>query len=594
MSNLGLAVIGNCSISALVDPRGRIVWSCVPRFDGDPVFCSLLKGDAEPEDGFFDIELMDFAWSEQSYRRNSALLVTTLCDEHGGAVEITDFAPRFKQYGRVFRPGTIVRRVHVVAGTPRIRIRLRPTYEYGLHRPTITRGSNHIRYVSPDYTLRLTSNASIAYLLEEVPFVLDRPLTLHLGPDESLAQSVVDLGRTFQEETDAYWREWCRYLAVPFEWQEAVIRAAITLKLSNFEETGAIIAAMTTSVPEAPHSGRNWDYRYCWLRDSYYVVHALNRLGVTRTMEGYLNYITNIAASAENGYLQPLYGVTRSPRVTEHEIPSLDGYRGMGPVRVGNDAYRQVQNDGYGSVVLACAQSFFDRRLIHPGGAALFNHLEVLGEQAVQRWNQPDAGLWELRTRARVHTYSSLLCWAACDRLGKIAAHLNYPERQAYWSGQAETIRRGILKHAWNADIGSFVESFGGVHVDASLLLMAELGFISARGKRFQSTLSVIEQRLLRGRHVIRYEAPDDFGAPETSFVICTFWYIDALQAVGRSEEARELFEEMLAARNSVGLLSEDIDLETGELWGNFPQTYSMVGLINSAMRLSRPWEEAF
>jgi GH15 family glucan-1,4-alpha-glucosidase len=594
MSSLDLAVIGNCNVGALLDSRARVVWYCLPRLDGDPVFCSLLNDHRDGESGFYDVELQGFAWSEQRYRKNSAVITTTLCDENGGAVEVTDFAPRFKQFGRVFRPMVLLRTIRPVSGSPRIRIRLRPAYGYGAHRPQTTRGSNHIRYVMDDIVMRLTTDAPVSYILDEVPFVLETPLTLLLGPDESLELPVAETGRQFFENTDMYWREWSRYLSIPFDWQDAVIRAAITLKLSSFEESGAVIAAMTTSIPEAPNSDRNWDYRYCWLRDSYFVVHALNRLGATRTMESYLGYITNIVAGAESGYLQPVYGITQESRLSEREIDSLAGYRGMGPVRVGNGAYDQVQNDGYGSVVLACTQAFFDRRLVRSGEASLFERLERLGDHALKRWDQPDAGLWELRTRERVHTYSSVLCWAACDRLAKIAGQLRLPERQAFWRDHADKIRGAVLEKAWNQDLDSFVDSFGGEHADASLLLMPSLGFLPAADPRFQSTLGLIEERLKRGRHLFRYAAPDDFGVPETSFNVCTFWYIDALDAVGRGEEARELFEHMLSSRNDLGLLSEDLDPETGELWGNFPQTYSMVGLINSAMRLSKSWEEAF
>ncbi|MFQ6017540.1 MAG: glycoside hydrolase family 15 protein [Kiloniellaceae bacterium] len=594
MSTLDLAVIGNCSVGALLDSRARIVWACLPRFDGDPVFCSLLNDHEDDGWGCYEVELSGFAWSEQSYRYNSAVVVTRLYDETGGAVEIIDFAPRFKQFGRIFRPMILLRQIRPVAGTPRIRIRLRPAYGYGAHRPETTRGSNHIRYVMDDLTLRLTTDAPVSYVLEEIPFVLESPLTLLLGPDESLQLPVAETGREFFENTEDYWREWSRYLSVPFEWQDAVIRAAITLKLTSFEESGAIIAAMTTSVPEAPGSGRNWDYRYCWLRDSYFVVHALNRLGVTRTMEDFLGYITNIVAGAEAGYLQPVYGITQENHLGEREINSLAGYRGMGPVRVGNDAYSQVQNDGYGSVVLACTQAFFDRRLLRSGESSLFERLERLGDQAVKRWNQPDAGLWERRTREQVHTYSSVMCWAACDRLAKIAAQLRLPDRQTFWRDHADKIHAGILAQAWNPDLGGFAESFGGQRIDASLLLLPELGFLPAGDPRFLGTLELVERRLRRGQYLFRYAVPDDFGAPMTAFNVCTFWYIDALGAVGRTEEARELFENMLASRNSLGLLSEDLDPETGELWGNFPQTYSMVGLINSAMRLSKSWEEAF
>ncbi len=592
MSSLDLALIGNCTFAALLDRRARVVWACLPRFDADPVFCSLLQEEAEA--GFYDVEITDFSHSEQTYRRNSAVVETRLYDTNGGSLEITDVAPRFKQFGRTFRPINLVRQIKPLAGSPRVTVRLRPTSGYGRQRPERTRGSNHIRYVMPEMTLRLTTDAPVSYILDEVSFVLERPLTLILGPDESPTDGVAETGRAFAEKTDGYWLEWCRLLSLPFEWQEAVIRAAITLKLCSFEESGAIVAAVTTSIPEAPNSGRNWDYRFCWLRDSFFVVHALNRLGVTRTMEGFLGYITNIVAAADQGYLQPVYGITLEKTLAESEVDSLAGYRGMGPVRVGNHAYTQVQNDGYGSVILACAQSFFDQRLSRQGDATLFQRLERLGEQAVARWDKPDAGLWELRTRERVHTFSAVMCWAACDRLARIARQLGYAEHQRYWRDHAEAIKGEVLARAWNDETKSFVESFGGRDLDASLLLLPELGILSADDPRFASTVAQIEKRLRRGDHMIRYHAPDDFGAPSTTFNVCSLWYIDALAALGRRDEARELFEYMLARRNHLGLLSEDLDPASGELWGNFPQTYSMVGLINSAMRLSRPWEEAF
>ena len=594
MSSLNLAVIGNCSFSALLDSRARFVWCCLPRFDSDPRFCALLNDHQDGEMGFYDAELFDLRESKQCYRDNSAVLETTLRDSHGAAVQITDFAPRFKQFGRVFRPGMLVRQIVPLAGAPRIRIRLRPASGYGRDRPETTHGSNHIRYVMPDLTLRLTTDGPVTYVLEEVPFILETPLTLILGPDESFTLSVAEAARGFFEKTDDYWQEWSRYLSLPFEWQEPVIRAAITLKLSNFEESGAIIAAPTTSIPEAPDSGRNWDYRYCWLRDSYFVVHALNALGVTKTMEGYLNYIMNIVATSEDGYLQPVFGIVRDKRLDEGVVDSLIGYRAMGPVRVGNDAYKQVQNDGYGSVVLACAQMFFDQRLSRKGDTALFQRLEKLGAQAARRWNRPDAGIWELRNRNSVHTYSSVMCWAACDRLAKIATQLGLPKRATYWSKKAKSMRQEILERSWNPQLNSVVATFDGAAVDAALLRLPQTGFLNADDPRYVATVARIEKDLRRGPYLLRYSVADDLGVPQVAFNACIFWYIDALAALGRKEEARDLFESMLAQRNPLGLLSEDIDPKTGELWGNFPQTYSMVGLIHSAMRLSKPWEDAF
>lgn len=594
MSTLDLAIIGNCQTAALVDRQGRIVWSCYPGFDGDPVFCDLLGDNEQGQTGFFDVVLEDLESTEQTYLTNTPILETVLRDRHGGAVKIVDFAPRFRQFDRHFRPTTIVRYVEPLEGSPRVTVRLRPVSEYGAETPTVTFGSNHIRYVSSQITLRLTTDASISHVLSERNFVLNRPVAFILGPDESLRDSVVTVSRRFYERTRDYWHAWVRTLSIPFEWQDAVIRAAITLKLCTFEDTGAVVAAMTTSIPEAAGTQRNWDYRFCWLRDSFFVVHALNRLGATNTMEAYLRYILDLAAGTDGGLLQPVYGIRGESDLSECVVESLPGYRGMGPVRVGNQAYEQIQHDVYGSVILSATQFFFDKRLSITGGVDQFELLEVLGQRAIEFHDQPDAGIWEYRGRTRVHTFSSLMCWAACDRLARIAVHLELVERSEYWREHAERIRGLILTRGWNQKRNCFVDSFDGDDVDASMLLVHELGFLPADDPRFIGTIAAVERELLQDGHVFRYRSADDFGEPENAFNICTFWYINALAACGRTDEARKMFEHMLANRNLSGLLSEDLDPKTGELWGNFPQTYSMVGIINAALRLSEPWETAF
>jgi GH15 family glucan-1,4-alpha-glucosidase len=589
--NLDLALIGNSSASALIDAETRVVWACLPRFDSDPVFDALLKDHSPIRNGFYQIELLDLDRTEQEYVTNTAVVVTRLYDSHGGVAEVIDFAPRFKQFGRTFRPLTLVRMVRPLAGSPRIRVLLRPTSASSGVPPAVTHGSNHIRYLLPDVTLRLTTDASITTVLDEVPFILERPMTLVLGPDETLQRGVAETGRHFYEETVSYWHEWVRYLGIPFEWQDAVIRAAITLKLNAFDDTGAIVAAMTTSIPEAPATVRNWDYRYCWLRDAQFVVGALNRLGVTKTMENYLSFIVNVTAGSADGRLQPVYGINGRAKLEERIVEALPGYRGMGPVRFGNQAYEQIQNDVYGSAVLAATHMFFDRRLARPGDEALFRRLEHLGELAVSVFDEPDAGPWELRGDRRVHTYSAVMCWAACDRLVRIAARLGLEERARHWRRHAERMHGAVVAKAFNAKLGSFTGSFGGEELDATLLLLPELGFLPAADPRFVSTVRAVEKQLLQGDYLFRYRIADDFGRPETAFVVCSFWYVDALKALGRETEARELFEKLLSRRNRHGLLSEDLDPETGELWGNFPQTYSMVGLINSARKLSQPWD---
>ncbi|MEJ8476756.1 glycoside hydrolase family 15 protein [Roseibium algae] len=589
--SLNLAMIGNCSYAGLIDMMGSLVWCCLPRFDGDPVFHSLLGTRGEEGDGAFNIELNGAVRSEQEYVPNTAIVKTRIFDGRGNAIEITDFAPRFTTQGRMFRPNAIVRRVRPLSGHPRIKVSCRPRFDWGKRVPDVTFGSNHIRWVGNGMTLRMTTNGSVTYIRDETPFLLDGPMSFYLGPDESLTDHPDRLCRDFEENTETYWKHWTRRLGLPLEYQEAVIRAAITLKLCTYEETGAIIAATTTSIPEAAGSERNWDYRYCWIRDAFFVVRALNSLSEMETMENYLRYLNNIASVNQGGHVQPLFGIGLEESIVE-EFVDLPGYRGNGPVRVGNQAYEHFQHDVYGQIVLGASQAFFDKRLLHQPGLDDFQRLEQVGERAFAMHDQPDAGIWELRTRARVHTSSSLMCWAACDRLAKIGQNFGLSDRAEYWRERAAKIHLVICQRGWNEQKGAFVESFEGNDLDASLLLMAEVGFLPADDPRFIATVDKIGETLRRGNHLFRYHAADDFGAPENAFNICTFWYIDALARIGRKDEAREIYETMLSCRNHVGLLSEDTTPATGELWGNFPQTYSMVGIINGAVRLSAGWEK--
>ena len=594
-ASLDLALIGNCAVNALVDRQARIVWCCMSRPDADPVFHALLDS---PEgiglDGTLAVELDGFSHATQRYDPGTAIVRTCLFDAQGDGVEITDFAPRYRSRDRIFRPAQLVRRVRPLTGHPRVRFVVRPRADWGASAPTLTRGSNHLRFVTGDWTLRLNTNVPLTYLMDETWFSLHGPVSLLLGPDESLDGGIEDTARRFEEETHAYWRHWTSRLALPLDWQDAVIRAAITLKLCQFEETGAIVAAITTSIPEAPRTQRNWDYRYCWLRDAFFVVRALNSLSEIGTMEDYLRWLHDVVRGTQ-GHVQPLYGVGLEAALPERLLEgagSPRGYRGMGPVRVGNQAYEHFQHDVYGNIVLGASQAFHDHRLLRRADADDFAQLERIGEQAWLLHEQPDAGMWELRTRSRVHTSSSLMCWAACDRLMKIAHALGQTGRCAFWAQRADTIREKILRLAWNEQRQAFAESFGGRDLDASVLLMCEVGFIDPRDPRFVSTVRAMEASLCDGPFMRRYEAPDDFGRPETAFNVCSFWRIDALARIGRVDEARALFETLLQHRNHVGLLSEDLAPGSGELWGNFPQTYSMVGIINGAMRLSRSWDQ--
>ena len=593
MNSLDLALVGNGSIGALIDARGTVAWCCFPRFDGDPVFCSLLAGDS-PRDGLgaFTIELEGAVRTEQQYLADTPILITRFYDAKGGGVEITDFCPRFQKDGELFCPKLLVRQVRPIAGMPNIRVRVEPAADYGCTKRQHALGAGHISYAG-DQALRLTTNASTEAIVDRTLFHVNETITLMFGLDDPVAGvgDVTSNGTTMLERTTAYWRNWTRSLQAPSEWRDAVIRAAITLELNVYEATGAIIASMTTSIPEAPNTGRTWDYRYCWPRDAYFTADALCRVGEMRTIERYLAFLLSVAATTDDAHLVPIYAIYGGPIPDERVAKCLPGYRGMGPVHVGNKASEQAQHDLYGEAVLTAEPLFLNSRARQAGDEVLLARLEPFGEHAARLYEVPDAGLWELRGAERVHTFSSIMCWAACDRLAKYADRLKLADRAEYWRSRATSIHEVISRRSWNAKLNAFTATMDGDSLDASLLLMPRLGFLGARDPRFAGTVVAIESQLKHGDFVYRYVERDDFGYPENAFLVCTFWYIEALAAMGgaRRKEARALFERVLAARNRHGLLAEDLDPRTLEQWGNFPQTYCMAGIIDCALGLSRP-----
>jgi len=619
VTSLSLGLIGNGSIGALVDAQGGVVWCCFPRFDGDPVFCALLSGDSPgAKPGVFTIVLEGVARIEQHYIDDTPILVTRLIDAKRGGVEITDFCPRLEANGKLFCPRLLIRQVRRIGGKPRIVVRLDPAADYGCAKRPHTIGADHVRYVG-DQALRLTTNGPTEAIVGGEAFDVDGTFTMIFGLDDHRVDllglptghlsfdEVASSCATMLERTTAYWRGWTRPLRAPSEWRDAVIRAAITLELNVYEPTGAIIASMTTSIPEAPDSGRTWDYRYCWPRDAFFTADALYRLGDSRSVERYLSFLLRVAAASKDAHLVPIYAVDGRSIPDERIAQCLSGYRGMGPVHVGNKASEQAQHDLYGEAVLTAESLFLnspsevpwnDRRRA-PGWHAtsqlsgnkdLLARLEAFGEHAARLYEVPDAGLWELRGAERVHTFSSVMCWAACDRLAKYAAALKLADRAKRWGSRATQIHEVISRRSWNAKLNAFAATMDGDTLDASLLLMPRLGFMEAKDPRFLGTVAAIESQLKHGDFVYRYVERDDFGVPENAFLVCTFWYIEALAAIGgaRREEARRLFKKVLSARNQHGLLAEDLDPRTLEQWGNFPQTYCMAGVIDCALALSK------
>ena len=597
MSQLDYGIIGNCQISALVNRQADIVWCCMPRFDAPSIFASLLDSDSEKA-GIWSvrpegpIENWD---TRQFYMRNTNVLVTTFTELSGKSqFEVVDFAPRYEKNYGYYRPPHIVRIVRPIKGNPRIIMKCLPRMDYGRETPKIVPISSGILYEGQGTSLYLRSDASTSYVIQETPFDLKESKHFILSYGEPFQGPLKFAIEEQLDRTIAYWRGWAKHCNIPFEFQNEVLRSALTLKLHIYEDTGAIIAATTTSIPEGPEPGRTWDYRYCWLRDAYFVITALNNLGQFEEMEHFIQYLQNICASEPSKKLQPVYGIAGEKELHERELPWLSGFKGLGPVRVGNAAYKMDQHDVYGEMVLAITPTFFDRRLDKTDHQLALKNVEQLIEQAIHSFDLPDAGIWEFRGTKQHSVFSKLMNWAAVDRGIRIAGHIGRHDLVASWSPVRDKMRGEIERQGWNDRVGFYAQSYGGDSADASNLLLPAINFISYRDERFQKTIDAYDRMLRVGRGVYRYRTPDDFGIPKTTFTICAFWMADAFWGAGRKSEAREMFSTLIHQANHVGLLSEDMDPESGQLWGNFPQTYSHVGLINTAMRISQAWEDAF
>lgn len=582
MSNMDYGIIGNCQIIALVDKEASIDWACFPRFDAPSVFAKILD---EKKGGSFSIKPENpNATSRQYYLRNTNILVTEFNCPNEGKFQVIDFCPRFRQHERYFKPTAIYRKIKVLEGSPIVVIDCDPQFNYATKSPEINIGSNHISY---DRVLRLSTTTSLAYILEKKPFKLDKDHYLVLTYGEPLEAPLKITYEGFFDRCKDYWEEWVKKSRIPSIYQDEVIRASLALKLCCYSDTGAIIAAATTSIPESNGSGRNWDYRFCWFRDAYFTMKALDDLGHYTEKEKFVAYLSNVIISdSSKEVLQPLYGISGDKTLTEIELTHLDGFKGNKPVRIGNDAYTHHQYDLYGEMVLCLAPIFFDKRLVSYNLEQLFEDFKVLVEKCIHFFNVPDNGIWEFRSDSGIHTFTQLFCWVGVHRGSEVAERVGKFELAKEWADKAKEIRELIMKEAWSEKEQMFTQRFGGYNADASNLLMSAVGFVDGDDPKFISTVKRYGQILKKDDYLYRYINEDDFGFPEVSFNICTFWYIDALIDIGEIDEAKRLYENILSHRNSLGLLSEDLDPKTGELWGNYPQTYSLVGIIHTAMKL--------
>ncbi|WP_413584064.1 glycoside hydrolase family 15 protein [Bdellovibrio sp. HCB274] len=578
--NMGL--IGNCAYTGLVDQEANISWLCWPRFDSSFIFGSLID---DEKGGEFSIKPASAGFkSTQKYIKNTNILCTQF-EAEDGAFEVIDFAPRFNLYERYHKPLMLFRKVKKLSGQPRINVKCRPVGDYGKIIPNRLIGSNHIRYEGLEQPLRLTTNAPISYLTEEKSFVVNDEIYFVLSWGVPFEAPLETTFEDFFTRTEKYWKTWVERCHLPSVFQKEVIRSALALKLHQYEDTGAIIASCTTSLPEIDQEGRNWDYRFCWVRDTYYTLSALNSLGHFEEMRKYTNYIENL--DVDNlANLQPCYRIDGTPEMTE-VIEDLKGYLGNAPVRVGNQAGSQIQHDVYGQVLLTFFRLYTDERLNVKNSSpqiikSILRHVERYMEE-------PDNGVWEFRGKQSVHTYSLMFHWAGSLAAKAIAKSIN----DADLLSRAEKAVRhaeSLIEKAYSPSKKAYAQALGTDEMDASMLQLITLGYFKNKtpGAALDHLEAIRKELEISPGFLLRYKHTDDFGLQKSAFLVCSFWYIEALASLGHAHEAEKLLKQVIATQNHVGLMSEDYDVDSDGQWGNFPQTYSHVGLINCAFAIDR------
>lgn len=580
-----VGLIGNCQFAALIHASGDVVWCCWPRFDSEPVFGRLL----DPDGGRFGIGAADGTVGRQRYLDNTNILQTVF-DAPDGRIRVTDFAPRFERHGRMFRPTQLIRVVEPLEGAPLVSVRCEPVLGWSKARPATSAGSHHLEFAGFASELRLTTDLPLSYL-DGRAFALNGRHYLALTWGEPIEDELPAYCEDLLQGTLRHWRHWVKHCDIPPSYQREVIRSALALKLHCFEDTGAIVAAVTTSIPEAPRSGRTWDYRHCWLRDAYYVVDAFRLLGHFEEREAFVTYVLNTASTRPDLALSPLYSVSGEAGLPERIMTGWAGFNGDGPVRVGNEAATQVQIDVFGELVLALAPIFHDERFRAERTPATLDLVLRLADRAIAVAGTPDRGIWEFRRASTPQTFSNLMCWAAADRAAAVAA-THAPDREASLRAAADKIRDVIGARAWNETRTSYIGSYDGDNLDAALLQMVPLRLFPATDTRLRQTVDAIWRGLTHNDWLMRYREDDGLGQPTVAFVLCTFWLIEALVLIDRQEEARALMDRACGMLSPLGLIAEDFDMTLNRMTGNFPQAYSHVGLIRGAFSASPRWRD--
>jgi len=576
-----LGVVGNCSYIAYIDDQAAVRWLCMPRFDSSFLFGSLLDPD---RGGEFSIKPVGSFAAHQHYIENTNILCTEF-KAADGWFRVTDFAPRFYQYDRYFRPMMLVRKIEPLQGQPRIGVTCVPVGDYGRTQPEIVLGSNHIRYLNLGSHVRLTTDIPLSYIVESKPFVLNEPRYLVFTYGPPLEAPLAATAEEFLDKTRKCWLQWVKTTSIASMFQESIIRSALVLKLHQFEDTGAIIAAGTTSLPESPRSGRTWDYRYCWLRDTYYTLTAFNHVGHFEELEEFFHYVQNLMTN-NAAAVRAVYTVTGDPVPEERNLP-LKGYLDNQPVRVGNNAGTQRQHDVYGQVLISLLPLYIDKRLGSHDTRNTLYLVRGLLDRIEAVFEEPDAGIWEFRSRLQYHCYTYLFHWAGSRAAFKVAESLG---DTALRDKAALLMERSAarIEACFDPAQQAYTQAAGVSHLDASGLQLISLNYLDPKSERARRHLAALEGQLKADHGLFhRYVHDDDFGKPQASFLAAAFWYVEALACVGRLDEAIETFERLRTYSNHLGLFSEDVASD-GSQWGNFPQTYSHVGLMNAVYRIAR------
>lgn len=592
MENLDYGIIGNCASAALVSKEGAIEWLCLPVFDAASVFAGLLD---KEKGGTFEILTGDDYQISQKYESRTNILVTSFTNG-ADSFEVHDFMPRYRYHnkpGQVYSPPDVIRFIRYKSGKPRFKVLYNPRLEYA-ENETITEIRRH--YLK-SYTrsgvydsLYLYTNVDKERVLngEEIDFEED--IYFLISYNQKLLKQSIERAYLKLERTKVYWLNWAEDTHTFSHYNDEILRSALVLKLLSFDKTGAVLAAATTSLPETLGEIRNWDYRFCWLRDASMVIKMMTQVGHMRSAERFLNFIIDVVSDKDEK-IQIMYGINREKKLRERILTHLSGYEGSVPVRVGNAAYKQKQHDIYGILMDVIYQQFSLFEVSLQNSEELWTLTRSIVRIVRRNWRKPDRGIWEMRSEPRHFVFSKLLCWVAVDRAIKVAELIGRNEFVKQWGRLRETIKKDILEKGWNEEIQSFTQVYGTTDLDATALLLEAYGLIEASDPRFISTVEATQRELSFNGLMYRYRNRDDFGLPTSSFTICTFWLINALYRTGETEEAHRLFNQILSYSNHLGIFSEDIDFETKRLLGNFPQAYSHLALIETAMQFSKDIE---